>query len=190
METDETRVAQALAGDPSAAADVFARVWPDAYRIAWSILRNPSSAEDAAQEASARAWAALGTLRDPQRFDVWFYRIVVNECNRRKRGAHQDVCLHESALPVVDVNREERIDVRRAIDNLTPALRLTIILRYYFTLSSVEIAQIVRTSPVTVRWRLMLAHRQLRVVLQEQPPNLQSPEKSEEQYADESVALS
>jgi RNA polymerase sigma factor (sigma-70 family) len=189
MKTDETRVGLALAGDAAAAADLFASVWPDAYRIAWSILRDPNAAEEAAQEASAQAWAALGALRKPQRFDAWFYRIVVNECNRRKRAEHRDARLHEPPLPIADADREERLDVRQAIDGLAPALRLAIILRYYFALSSVEIARIVRASPVTVRWRLMLAHRQLRAMLEERPSNLQSLKEPEENYADESVAL-
>jgi hypothetical protein len=37
----------------------------DAYRIAWSILRDRSAAEDAAQEACARAWGNIKNLRRP-----------------------------------------------------------------------------------------------------------------------------
>jgi DNA-directed RNA polymerase specialized sigma24 family protein len=37
----------------------------DAYRIAWSILRDRSAAEDAAQEACARACGNIKNLRRP-----------------------------------------------------------------------------------------------------------------------------
>jgi len=44
-------------------------------------------------------------------------------------------------------------------------LRLTVVLHYYFGMSSAEIARIADPSPVTARWRLMVAHRKLRALL-------------------------
>ena len=50
------------------------------YRLATAILGDPIEAEDAAHDAAVRAWERWGSLRDPDRFDAWFGRILVNEC--------------------------------------------------------------------------------------------------------------
>ena len=50
------------------------------YAVARLILRSADLAEDAVQEALVRAWQQLPSLRDPDRFDAWLYRLVVNAC--------------------------------------------------------------------------------------------------------------
>jgi DNA-directed RNA polymerase specialized sigma24 family protein len=44
------------------------RVWPQAYRLAWGILRDRGLAEDAAQEACAAIAASLSGLHDAGAF--------------------------------------------------------------------------------------------------------------------------
>ena len=55
------------------------------------ILRDGELARDAVQEALIRAWRDLPGLRDPDRFDAWLHRLIVNACldlvRRRKRRA-------------------------------------------------------------------------------------------------------
>src|SRR3954469_21998560 len=55
------------------------------YAIARLILRETHLAEDAVQEALVRAWQQLPALRDPDRFDAWLYRLVVNACSDQGR---------------------------------------------------------------------------------------------------------
>src|SRR6187549_4244937 len=50
------------------------------YAVARLILRSTDLAEDAVQEALVRAWQQLPSLHDPDRFDAWLYRLVVNAC--------------------------------------------------------------------------------------------------------------
>lgn len=179
MNINERCVAAAVRGDREAAADLIKSLWPDAYRIAWTALRDDNAAEDAAQEACARAWAALTTVRHADRFPVWFYRIVVNECRRIRRNLRKHQQLIEPPPDTGHAPDDERIDVRRAIDALPDPLRLVVVLRYYHDLTSAEIAKVVGASPITVRWRLMLAHRRVRALL----------DRPEGNYADETVAF-
>ncbi|MBC5829049.1 MAG: sigma-70 family RNA polymerase sigma factor [Candidatus Eremiobacteraeota bacterium] len=53
-------------------------VWPEAYRIAFSILRDGGLAEDAAQEACATMARQLHTLKNTGVFNAWSYKIIVN----------------------------------------------------------------------------------------------------------------
>ena len=51
-----------------------------AYGLAWHLLGHAADAEDACQEALLAAWSAWPRLRDRDRFDAWFDRILVNTC--------------------------------------------------------------------------------------------------------------
>jgi len=123
------------------------------------MLSESAAAEDAAQEACARALSAIHTLRRPESFATWFYRIVVNEAKQRLRATARERPIQTGLRDP----REPAYDDAGGQDD--PALRVTIVLHYYFGMSSAEIARIVGTSPVTARWRLMVAHRKLRALL-------------------------
>jgi RNA polymerase sigma factor (sigma-70 family) len=187
VESNHDLVVRASSGDNAAAAELLQSVWPDAYRIAWSVLNDRQAAEDAAQEACARAWSSLRRLREPERFPIWFYRIVVNECRRLRRAWGREAAVAALIPCANEPPLEEGIDVRRAIEALDPRLRLAVLLRYYYQLNSTEIAEVVRASPVTVRWRLMLAHRRLRRLLEEPNSGPHARTQPEERHADESV---
>jgi Sigma-70 region 2 len=56
-----------------------------AYRLAGLLLRDRTDAEDAVHDAAVQAWLHWGELRDPERVDAWFDRILVNGCRARMR---------------------------------------------------------------------------------------------------------
>ncbi len=155
-------------GDVKSTETLVELVWPEAYRIARSLFGKRIPAEDAAQEACARVLISMHTLKHPERFPVWFYRIVANEAISQYRKLSK----HDSAVPDfgdecnIDAN-DVRVDVRRAIDTLPAYLRATIVLFYYADLTTLEIAEVMGTTPVAVRLRLMLARRRLRPLLDE-----------------------
>ncbi len=55
------------------------------YGIAYDLLGNRAEAEEAVQEALARACEAIGDLRDPGAAPAWFLRIVTTMCLRTLR---------------------------------------------------------------------------------------------------------
>jgi RNA polymerase sigma-70 factor, ECF subfamily len=167
VEIDPVITRRAAGGDDTAAEELFERVWPDAYRIACSALRDRALAEEAAQGASARAWASLSQLRQPERFAVWFYRIVLNECKRLNRDRARTVPLNEAFYRRAQPLSDDRIDVRNAVSTLPPRLRTIVVLRYYYGFDNAEIAGVTGTSSITVRWHLMRAHRHLRALLED-----------------------
>jgi DNA-directed RNA polymerase specialized sigma24 family protein len=50
------------------------------YRLAAIILRDASEAEDAVHDAAIQTWLHWPDLRDQDRLDAWFGRVLVNEC--------------------------------------------------------------------------------------------------------------
>ena len=70
------------------------------YRIARSIVRDDSEAEDVLQEAYVRAFSNLDAFRGEARIGTWLARIVINEalaCLRRRRSSVDINLLDENA---------------------------------------------------------------------------------------------
>jgi RNA polymerase sigma-70 factor, ECF subfamily len=144
---------------------LLTELWPQAYRIAFGILHDRQSAEDAAQDACALAARKLSMLKDPGLFRSWMYKIVVNRAislGRRHRPTDSLEAADER-----DIARDpiERLDLHRALAALPLRQRAAVILHYYVGLSSAEIADACGFPPGSVRFQLMLARRALRKAL-------------------------
>jgi RNA polymerase sigma factor (sigma-70 family) len=154
-------------GDAQALESLIATAWPHAFRIAFSMLRHPMSAEDAAQDACARVVHALPGLRSSAAFGLWFYRLVVREVliHERRRRVHEP--LDPLALPSDSglTDALVRLDVLDALGTLPPKQRAVIALHYYADLSSREIAGVLGIPDGTVRYLLSLARKQLETAL-------------------------
>ena len=89
-------IEQARAGD-RAAFEALVRLKVDAvYGTALAILGHEADAQDAVQEAFVAAWRSLAGLREADRFEAWFGRIVVNACRMslRKRRGVREITVH------------------------------------------------------------------------------------------------
>src|ERR687885_2550086 len=80
MRTDARLVELARTGSREAAAELFSRHWPAAWRAAYGITGRREMADDVAQDAFERAFAALARFDERRPFGPWLYRIVVNRC--------------------------------------------------------------------------------------------------------------
>ncbi|HEV3092790.1 MAG TPA: RNA polymerase sigma factor [Candidatus Cybelea sp.] len=140
-------------------------VWPQAYRLAWGILRDRGLAEDAAQEAAATIARRLHALENAGAFSAWSYRIAVN-CALTLARRWPTV----ESLPAVEPPQELRdpgdaLDLYNALAALTPTRRALVLLHYYAGLNSRELAAACGLPASTVRFHLMLARRALRKAL-------------------------
>jgi RNA polymerase sigma-70 factor (ECF subfamily) len=156
----------ARSGKPQDADALIEAVWPHAFRIAMSIVRERTAAEDAAQEACARAYLAIPQLRYTEAFGVWFYRIVVREANavRRRMPATSELEDVQPGGREIDAS-VARVDVRNALHRLSRAQRTVVVLHYYAGLNSREIASVMRIPDSSVRFHLMRAKRALEKML-------------------------
>lgn len=57
---------------------LFRKTYGRAYGLAYRMLRNPTEAEDAAQEAYLRAWRAFPSFEPSRPFEAWLMRILIN----------------------------------------------------------------------------------------------------------------
>lgn len=160
METVSIRAG--TAGEEAVRALLLSRL-DGAYRLATCILRDPAAAEDAVQEAALRAWSMRRGLRDPDRAEAWFSKIVVNVCRadlgaRSRRGFVLPVAPFADA----DDSGDLRDEVGRALARLTPDEQVVVGMRYGRDLTVPEIALLTGIREGTVKSRLHNAIEHLR----------------------------
>ena len=145
-------------------------LWPNAYRIAWSILGERGAAEDAAQAACAAICAKLHDLSDVRAFPGWAYRIIVSHARDHARARarlrrRETVGYDEAAGVTTRDDSSARLDLEAAIGMLPEPLRLALELHYFVGLTSSEVGRALGVPAATVRFRLMIARRRLRPFL-------------------------
>jgi len=141
------------------------------YAVARLVLRDTTLAEDAVQDALVRAWQQLPSLRDPDRFDAWLYRLVVNACADQGRQLRR-WSTQVRALPLdastSDHSGEvaDREQLERGFGRLKPEQRAVVVLHYYSGFSAAEIARMLGIPEGTARSRLHYATEAMRAALQ------------------------
>jgi RNA polymerase sigma-70 factor (ECF subfamily) len=178
-------VERAMQGDREAFSALAADHVDRCYALAQRILRDPHRAQDATQQALFGAWRDLPSLREPDRFEAWLYRLVVNACyvearSHRRWTARVRVVAAEPAANESDVARAvvRRDDLEDAFRQLTPERRAVVVLHHYLGYSLTEIASTLGIPAGTVRSRLHYAVRQLRTALDDERPLANAEERS------------
>jgi RNA polymerase sigma factor (sigma-70 family) len=94
LERDRALVERCQAGDSAAFGNLYARYYERLLRFCLRRLNDRHEAEDAAQEAFARAWKALPRFAGERRFYPWLTVIAGNICTdmlrRRSRSTPTD----------------------------------------------------------------------------------------------------
>jgi RNA polymerase sigma-70 factor (ECF subfamily) len=140
------------------------------YAIARLMLRDAELAQDAVQEALVRAWRELPSLRDPERFDGWLRRLIVNACNdqgrsRRRYGAEVRSIAVEPIEQDEVANLADRDQIERGFSRLKPEHRAVVVLHFYAGMGAGEIADCLGIPVGTVKSRLHYATAALRAAL-------------------------
>jgi len=161
-------VERASDGDESAFAELVDLDGDRCYAIAWRILRDAERAQDAVQQAFLLAWRELPRLRDPERFEVWLHRLVVNACYEEYRR-YRRWSANVRTLPVdgpaardETVSIDERDALQRAFERLTPEHRAVVVLHHHAGHPLASIAEVTGVPVGTVKSRLHYATRLLR----------------------------
>ncbi|MEP6639806.1 MAG: RNA polymerase sigma factor [Chloroflexota bacterium] len=165
-------VEQAMSGDHAAFSELARNSAGRLLVLARLILHDDAAAEDATQEALVAAWRHIKGLRDPDRFDAWLHRLLVNECHREARGRHSRRT-HEIHIPAFDAPEPDGVDslldrdqLDRGFRRLDVDHRVVLVLYYYLGLRPEEAAEMLGLPPGTVRSRLHRAMQAMRAALE------------------------
>ena len=169
---DRDLVAAAQRGDQAAFMDLVRSRSDQLFGIAIHILRDIDRAEDALQDALVIAWRDLRGLRDPDRFDAWLRRLLVNVCIReasreRRRAVNLRVLpVDGPATPDDLMTVTDRDQLERGFRRLPPDQRAILVMHHFLGYAPTEIAETLGIPPGTARSRLHNAHRAMRAALE------------------------
>ena len=172
---DDALVAASQRGDQAAFGEIVRRYQRAVHRLAWSLTRNASDADDLAQETFVRAWGAMGRFERGQPLYPWLARIVTNQAfslfrHRRRRP-------ETSIEPLVEAGKQWGVDddpadhserserdarLRECFGELAEEHQAVLALRAVQDLSYDEIARALNIPAGTVMSRLSRARAELK----------------------------
>jgi RNA polymerase sigma-70 factor, ECF subfamily len=169
------RIDRARQGDHEAFADLLDARLARLDAAARLILRDAELARDAVQEAMIRAWRDLPGLRDPDRFDAWLHRLLVNACldlvRRRKRRVIEVELTPIDVAPMRDIASDlaDRQLLDQALAGLSPAHRAVVALHYLLGMPLPDVAASLGIPIGTVKSRLHYALGAMRTTVTSEP---------------------
>ena len=136
------------------------------YRMAVTYLGSESLAVDAVDEAVYKALCGKWKLRQPEFFDTWNTRILINECHNELRRQKRYCPLDE--LPETAASEYDSLPLKEALRRLPGELKDVIVLRFFAGYTVSETAQVLHIPVGTVATRQRKALRLLRLELDEE----------------------
>ena len=185
VELDEQLIAEALGGRREAFSQLALRHQKTVYHVAYKIVRNDETAQDIAQETFLKAYTALGSYRSEFRFTTWLCKIAANTAIDHLRKIRiQELSFDRPSesgdgfeeYEVADwsndpekefADKQRRITIDVAIDDLPPHYRDVIIYRHKDDKSYEEIAELLKVPVGTVKARIFRARELLKKSLRE-----------------------
>ncbi len=154
--SDADLVADHVAGDPRAFAEIYRRHRDRLWAVALRTCGDREMAADSLQDAFIAAFRRAESYRGEAAVTTWLHRIVVNSCLDRLRRRKPTTELPEydltdgtDAAGAVDI----RLDVRRALDSLPEGQRAALVLVDMHGLPVAEAAQILDVAEGTIKSR-------------------------------------
>ena len=172
---DQELVLRVQRGDQSAFDHLVRKYQYKIIQMVNRFVKDPSEAQDVAQEAFIKAYRALGNFRGDSAFYTWLYRIAINTAknylvSRARRYSQFEIDVQEAEqlgnlpqlksldTPEQQLLNEEIVDyIKLAIDKLPEEMRMAIMLREFEGMSYEEIALAMDCPVGTVRSRIFRA---------------------------------
>ncbi|HIF54261.1 MAG: RNA polymerase sigma factor RpoE [Methylococcales bacterium] len=174
-ELDKDLVRRVQQGDKSAFDLLVIKYQHRIIQLVNRYVKDPSEAQDVAQEAFIKAYRALGNFRGDSAFYTWLYRIAINTAknylvSRNRRYSDYQVDIQDAEqvenapqLKGIDtpeymlINDEIVAVIKLAIEKLPEEMKIAIMLREFEGMSYEEIAQAMECPVGTVRSRIFRA---------------------------------
>lgn len=170
---DEALLELMRADDVEAYRALVERHMNRAFGVAMRVLKNPTDAEDVAQDAFVKAWTNRHRWEAGRaKFSTWLYRVVVNRCIDLRRLPREE-WIDDVPEPADDAEDSVSLIHRRqvygrledALGRLPTQQRVAVVLSYYEDLSNAEIAEVMNTSVSAVESLLKRGRKGLREIL-------------------------
>ncbi|MGX4600555.1 sigma-70 family RNA polymerase sigma factor [Faecalimicrobium sp. JNUCC 81] len=168
---DIVTVKRAIKGDREAFEQLIGVHMNYLYREAYLRTKYEDDAKEVVQETVYKAFRGIEKLRQPEYFKTWITRILINVSNDfLSKNGIIDLEHDEEAFikeVVVDDQREIKIDLYNAIDELEDKYKDAIILRYIHDMKVEEVANILNRPVNTIKTHIRKAISDMKNLLRE-----------------------
>lgn len=154
-------VALAKGGSAEAFGELYELYYKDMYCYACCVTGSEILAQDAVSDAVLSAFRQIGSLKNPKAFKGWIFTILCAACKRyytenEKKKSMVWLDDEEGGFeePASYDSLELSVELRRALDSLSREEREIVLLSVLHGYKSHEIAEMLETSPSTVRSKL------------------------------------
>jgi RNA polymerase sigma factor (sigma-70 family) len=175
---DQDLVVRVQQGDQRAFEALAAADYPRLYRVAYGVMGDHPSAEDATQQALLDIWRDIRRLREPSKYEAWAYRLLVRDCyaeaKRRPRWTSNDDLSPADKPRAVDAYGvvADRDQLERGLRRLSMDHRVVLALRHLLGMTPEEVAATLGVSRWTVYKRLQAATKAMGAALEADARNV------------------
>ena len=141
------------------------------YRMAWCYVKNEHEALDIVGEAAYKGLMKLHSLKNPEFFDTWMTRIVINAALDYLRKSKRTDPYDDEVLSVIPASEngpavEDTLDLYAALDCLSERDKTCIVLKYFEEYTFAEIAKMTEETEAAVKSRIYRSLAKMRGYLQ------------------------
>lgn len=170
---DPAVLREAQRGDEVAFAEILRAYRAPVHTYVVRIVGNRSLAEDLTQEIFLRVFQGLPKFSHRSKFTTWLFQVtknrVLDELRAQERRPQVAATLDDmpslEAFELPEDQAETMDTLWRAVDDLSPDLKMSLLLRDVVGLSYNEIAESLEITLATVKWRIFKAREEVQLAL-------------------------
>jgi RNA polymerase sigma-70 factor, ECF subfamily len=153
---------------------VVASASPFAFSVAFRMVGDEDIAKDIVQETMVTIWEKIGTIKSPEAFKTWLYRITYNKCCDclRKKKVNAEVRTDEKGWKLISdtvfsehnselENKEMAMIIKTLTEKLSPKQKAVFVLCDLEDLSHEEISEITGMSRRNLKANLHFARKRI-----------------------------
>lgn len=162
---DTVLLKRIAADDRDALSELFVRYQPRLFKFVFRLTSSYSIAEEMVNDVMLIVWRKAATFRHESKVSTWIFGIAYRTSMRRlsRRRLRLTPLTDVDAPGAQEEAKAETEDwVHKAIETLSPAHQLTVMLVFYLGLSYEEVAVITECPTNTVKTRMFHARKRLR----------------------------
>ncbi|WP_242835114.1 sigma-70 family RNA polymerase sigma factor [Clostridium sartagoforme] len=139
------------------------------FKISYIYLKNKEDSMDVIHESIVKAYAKLTSIKDLDKIDKWFIRILINTAIDYIRKNSRTILVEDKDMEVlINKSKDQGDSFNLLIENLDEELRLIIILKYFHGYKTREISEILSLKESQVKNKIHKALNLLRKEIEEE----------------------
>lgn len=154
----EELIEKAKEGDKEAFTNLILKNQMKLYKIAKARLKNETDIEDVVQETMLILYTRLLKLKDNAKFDIWLYKILINQCNEKYRKNKISLVsletIENQKAYSSEAKLEDKLDYEKILEMFSAQDQIVLLLYYSNGYTTKQIAEILNKNENTIKTKL------------------------------------